>query len=471
MNEHNYGATHPGLVRKNNEDAFFVQPVLGGAFTAACVIDGVGGYEGGEVAAQLAKEVFTDYLRIASGEVGTMMLEAMVAANDKIIAAKKARPDLADMACVATLVLTDEENNRFHYVHVGDTRLYLYRDGSLVKVSKDQSFVGYLEENGRLSEQEAMNHPKRNEIDKALGFDGGVRNTKDYFDAGSSPFLPGDQLLLCSDGLTDLVPAGNIKDVLQSEKSLREKVETLIHTANEAGGRDNITVIIVTHSRQPLKQRALKPKKKISSATKVVAPATLEKKSKAGPPDPLKTPPGPLQPKGGRKAVLFLAVLCGVLLLALGWLLYRQIQGQNFYRANQPSAEEIDLRKLLAGAKDSVVLEAGLFPAAILLRDTLKLSQDSLIIRGNDTHILASDGFNGAGILLTPSNRFLLLQDLVLENFTIGILAKGQTVQLKNVKFLNCIVPVQYGYSVPVNSPVNVTISDTLFSTKDTLAP
>jgi serine/threonine protein phosphatase PrpC len=101
------------------------------------------------------------------------------------------------------MALVDIANNKFYYTHVGDTRLYLFRD-SLVKVSRDHSFVGFLEDNGKLSEEAAMRHPKRNEINKALGFDAQIAS-KDYIETGESPFLPGDMLLLCSDGLTDMV--------------------------------------------------------------------------------------------------------------------------------------------------------------------------------------------------------------------------------------------------------------------------
>ena len=104
------------------------------------------------------------------------------------------------MACVLTLAVVDIEKNKFYYAHVGDTRLYLFRDNTLVKVSKDHSFVGFLEESGRLTEEAAMQHPKRNEINKALGLGVKFSASDDYIETGESPFLPGDLLLLCSDG-------------------------------------------------------------------------------------------------------------------------------------------------------------------------------------------------------------------------------------------------------------------------------
>ena len=120
------------------------------------------------------------------------------------------------MACVLTLVLADVEENKFYYAHVGDTRLYLLRDNSLVKVSNDHSFVGFLEDNGRLTEEAAMRHPKRNEINKALGFDEEQLLQPDYIETAESPFLPSDILLLCSDGLSDMINQKTITSILTS---------------------------------------------------------------------------------------------------------------------------------------------------------------------------------------------------------------------------------------------------------------
>lgn len=190
MTESFFGITDTGKLRDNNEDNFIAQKVLNKQFIAACVIDGVGGYEGGEIAAQIAHDAILDYLRIPSGDVVTMMKEAVKAANEKIYTEKQQHPDRKQMACVLTLALVDPKNNQFYYAHVGDTRLYLLRGNSLVKVTKDHSFVGFLEDSGRLSEADAMSHPKRNEIDKALGFDAQISINADYIETGNSPFLP-----------------------------------------------------------------------------------------------------------------------------------------------------------------------------------------------------------------------------------------------------------------------------------------
>ena len=143
---------------------------------------------------------------------------AIIAANDKINEEKKEAGINERMACVLTCVVADIKNNKCWYAHVGDTRVYLLRDHSLVKISKDHSDVGFLEESGRLSEEEAMRHPRRNEINKALGFEEDISTPEDFIETGESPFLPGDLLLLCSDGLTDMISSGSIMQVLSFQK-------------------------------------------------------------------------------------------------------------------------------------------------------------------------------------------------------------------------------------------------------------
>ena len=135
----------------------------------------------------------------------------------------------------------------------------LLRDNSLVKVSHDHSFVGFLEESGRLTEENAMNHPKRNEINKALGFDEEKFIEDDYVETGESPFLPGDILLLCSDGLSDMINSRTITGILSSPHSLKEKSNALIDTANLAGGKDNITVVLIENDKSPSQHEATKP--------------------------------------------------------------------------------------------------------------------------------------------------------------------------------------------------------------------
>ena len=255
MAETFFGLTDKGRVRENNEDAVLAQSLAGGRILAGA-IDGVGGYNGGEVAAAIAKEVVAEQVSKAGNADWTKVLSnAFIAANDRIYAEKQQRKDMADMSCVLTVAVIDPTQNKLWYAHVGDTRMYLLRDGSLIKISKDHSFVGFLEDSGRITEEAAMKHPKRNEINKALGFGGDIRLQADYIETGESPFLPGDVLLFCSDGLTDMLGSDEIKAVLQTDESLKQKCSRLIALANEHGGKDNITAVIVQHPKKKNSQQ------------------------------------------------------------------------------------------------------------------------------------------------------------------------------------------------------------------------
>ena len=162
MAQNYFGITDIGKKRTNNEDSFIAKPLPEQGLILACVIDGVGGYEGGEVAAQLTHDAILDRLGKPFSNQKTVLQECLKLANKAIDNEKVATQINERMSCVVTVVLADIQNNKFYFAHVGDTRLYLLRDDSLVKISRDQSFVGFLEDAGKLSEYEAMHHPKRN---------------------------------------------------------------------------------------------------------------------------------------------------------------------------------------------------------------------------------------------------------------------------------------------------------------------
>src|SRR5665213_2320352 len=248
MAEYYYGITDKGKCREKNEDTFFAREIINNRFLVAGVIDGVGGYEGGDIAAGIARSVIMKNLETLSENVIEGLRQAIIAANDKINEEKKVAGINERMACVLTCVVADIKNNKCWYAHVGDTRIYLMRDHSLVKISKDHSVVGFLEESGRLSEEEAMRHPRRNEINKALGFEQDISSPEDFIETGESPFLPGDQLLLCSDGLTDMISSEAIMSRLTSEKDISSKAGSLINAANDAGGNDHITAVLVENN-------------------------------------------------------------------------------------------------------------------------------------------------------------------------------------------------------------------------------
>ena len=242
-----FGKTDVGRQRSNNEDAF-VAELLDENTVLAVVIDGVGGYEGGEVAAEIAQREIPSYLKeFNRGERLELLKQAVVFANNAIFDCGRNDMVRAHMECVLTSAVIDTNRKVIDMVHVGDTRLYQFHHGALRKLSHDHSYVGYCEENGELTEEEAMHHPRRNEISRAVGE--GQHEVSDcgFLESEEFPLLPNSTFLLCSDGLTDLITSMQIVAILEQPLSLEEKVQVLIDAANEAGGKDNVTVVLVEY--------------------------------------------------------------------------------------------------------------------------------------------------------------------------------------------------------------------------------
>ena len=234
------GDTHPGLQREVNEDRFHVD-VARGLFM---VVDGVGGQAAGGKAADLAIALLRARLERETGTIEDRVREAITVANNEIRRMASLRPEWRGMACVLTVAVVDE--GRAVVGHVGDTRLYKLRGGSIEKITRDHSPVGEREDAHELSEVEAMRHPRRNEVYRDVGSDAHQPFDPDFIDLVDVPFEPDAALLLCSDGLTDLVDSTAISDAaMQLAGRPGEVVGSLIHAANEAGGKDNVTVVYV----------------------------------------------------------------------------------------------------------------------------------------------------------------------------------------------------------------------------------
>lgn len=463
MADNFFGLTNTGRVRDNNEDAFIAETVANG-WVLACVIDGVGGYEGGEVAADIAKQTIQRRLQMSLANPVQALKESLLLANENIYQEKLRNKGNDQMACVLTAALVDIKGNQFWYAHVGDTRLYLLRDQSLVKVTKDHSFVGFLEDSGRLSEAEAMTHPKRNEINKALGFDPQIDRQSDYIETGASPFLPGDTILLCSDGLTDLVDNKSMTAILLSQKSLAEKAQDLIDAANVAGGKDNITVAMVNHSKKPVKAKATKPVKKNGSEEEVAASTPTR--------TVIESRPRQSNSKRSSIAVPFLIMLC-VLLAAVAFYLWWQNKNSSGVRPplvqHTLNEGEKKLADSLGLAYDSLNISEQTFGKSVILSDTLFVRQDTLRINGNGVVLNADSTFNGPAILATLNNRLLLLENIVFKNFSTAVVSGGKEVRLKNVQFQNCIVPVQRQLYLPTDSALNGMLKDTFITSRNSL--
>jgi protein phosphatase len=225
--------TDTGRARSANEDSYWVHSPL---FVLA---DGMGGAQAGEVASQTAVGVFSDQGGLPDGP-GTYeeRLAALVAqANERVHTQAQSDDQFAGMGTTLTVAYVGEDD--LAIAHVGDSRFYVLRDGELTQLTDDHSLVGELVRRGQISAEEAEDHPQRSIITRALGIEGEV--VVDHF---SWPVRDGDLFLLCSDGLTGMVPDAGVAEILAGAPSLAVAAQQLVTAANEAGGRDNITVIL-----------------------------------------------------------------------------------------------------------------------------------------------------------------------------------------------------------------------------------
>ena len=231
-----FGETDVGLKRKNNEDAFMLLPDLG-----LCVVaDGMGGAAAGEVASAIfvetTREVFLDS-EDKKADNAEMIERAFELANKRIIADAQIHPEREGMGCTAEIVVFF--GNTFVLGHLGDSRTYRYRDNKLTQLSSDHSYVQDQIDRGFITPGEARTHPMRNIILQAVGV-----NEKVTVDIIQGKTHLGDQYLLCSDGLTDMVEDKAIAEVLSDDRNLETKGKRLVALAKSAGGVDNITVAL-----------------------------------------------------------------------------------------------------------------------------------------------------------------------------------------------------------------------------------
>ena len=239
------GITDVGQKRSHNEDTFFCGTVWDDNHVLAIVIDGCGGHKGGAEAARLTQVGMLQYLNgQVPGDSGLLLKKALVHANNLVHGRRKEVRSLCEMCCVATAVIVDLDTRTLHMVHVGDTRLYASYDGRIIKLSHDHSPIGREEEMGIFTEIQAMNHPCRNIIERAVG----LRELDDdtsYIEQGRFTIAAGLTWLLCSDGLSDMCTSAQISDILREDRPLPQIAWQLVEAANEEGGKDNITVAIL----------------------------------------------------------------------------------------------------------------------------------------------------------------------------------------------------------------------------------
>ena len=222
--------TDTGRQRRENEDSALARaPVF-------VVADGMGGAQAGEVASRIAIEAFEPGLD-GSGSPEERLADRVREANREIY--DRSRTDHGREGMGTTLTAAYLDDGSVAIAHVGDSRAYLFRDGKLTRLTQDHSLVDELVRRGKLTEEQAAEHPQRSIITRALGPEPEVE-----VDTWTYPVRRGDVLLLCSDGLTSMITEQRIAEILGSSSNLEEAADRLIGDANEAGGRDNITVVL-----------------------------------------------------------------------------------------------------------------------------------------------------------------------------------------------------------------------------------
>ena len=300
-------ATDQGLVRGNNEDAFLIDDQR----ALFAVADGMGGHRGGEVASHTAIEA----LRAAIAN-GTALREAIIGANEAVISKAEGDEELTGMGTTLTAILA-VGGNQLLIGHVGDSRAYLLRAGTLHRETDDHSLVEELVREGRLTPEQAESHPQRAIVTRALG-------VTDEIDVDRYPITAeaGDRVVLCSDGLTTMVRERDIERLARAETDPQRLAEALVAAANDAGGEDNTTVVVID-------VLEVDPAAAENPATVAVEHAVPGSRSTvAAAPDP----PDPPVPRAARAAgsrgravratilvLLPLVLILGAATAALGW--------------------------------------------------------------------------------------------------------------------------------------------------------
>ena len=233
-------ASDRGRLRDGNEDRVHVDTSHG----IFVVVDGVGGHAAGEVAATIAVDVIAQRLSRPLWSPEQRVREAIALANNEILAQAGESPARTGMTCVLTVALLTDRVVTVG--HVGDTRLYRLDAHGMRKLTHDHSPVGEREDAGELTETEAMRHPRRNEVFRDVGSAFHAPGDPDFIEIVEAPFDERCALLLCSDGLTDMVSASAIERLIRQHAGEPQRLaEALVLAANEAGGKDNISVIYV----------------------------------------------------------------------------------------------------------------------------------------------------------------------------------------------------------------------------------
>lgn len=333
-------ASHEGMSGKHNEDFLGIFPWQldeKKVFYVGVVADGVGGQTAGEVASHTAVDAVQRYFEGLPGvtDVNKHLEEAILAANEAVYYASQQNPEYAGMS--TTMAIVGILDGRFYSAHVGDSRIYLMRDGRLRQISVDHTWAQEAIEAGLLSPDEAKTHPNRNvirrhlggqlevEVDHRLMLERSLSNEQALASQGTS-LQAGDTLLICSDGLTDMITDASVQETLHRHFfDLETASQELIDKANRAGGRDNITVVLlqIPSSKAPaaVAAGAVSTTGAAARPRPVTTPQTSPMKAPAAVVAPVAVPTQPqvvAQPKKSRAPLLLILGIVVIMLIGAG---------------------------------------------------------------------------------------------------------------------------------------------------------
>lgn len=448
------GNTHPGMRRTENEDTYTCRQLWSPDKALLVVVDGVGGYAGGKRAAAIARESIDQYMQTPKGDTLTMLREAVIFANNRIAEERAQNPKYGEMCCVLTAAVADATAGAAYFVHVGDTRMYRYRKGVLQKLTKDHSFVGLREDAGEITEREAMSHPQRNQILREVGSAIHRIDDEDFMQYGQEELLPGDGLLLCSDGLTDMVTAKQVAEILATTAALNTKVNNIIALANDAGGHDNITVVLLKNNRtkqtvQPTNGTKVKKTVKAKPSTAETSEPVVaqpEQKTEA-------TSETTVIKKAGSNKWVKWNLLVVVLLAASSWFFFSREDSQT-KTPEKNEAASAQTSEDSAGKMPSSIFSgqhaAPSGPVVAKAPDTIKLSATKNIIE-----VQRYADSVGNNLLLMPAKEKVNHFAAVEINKSSG--KAGDTIVIKNLRLKG------FETGIRISIPVHVKLENTFF--------
>ena len=407
-------ATDPGQRRTNNEDLAYVNEREG----LFVVVDGIGGEAAGEVAAKTAVEAIQFRFKDPNGDTEERIREAIALANNRIFQATQARPELTGMSCVLTLAVI--EGRTVTVGHVGDSRLYRVRNHRMEKITLDHSPVGEREDRGELTEAEAMSHPRRNEVYRDVGSEPHQPDDPSFIDIYRTGLPPDAALLISSDGLTDMVPRDEMLRIVEAyDKDPQAVAQALVDAANQAGGKDNITVVFIPGSAFASANG--------HSTTRRMGPLRRQR-----PPAPATQPDSQISRKPIpllRRLPVWAPILAGVLVIGAGLYAFRDRfhtgpsilhvgHGQQYPSINAALADAQD--------GDSIVVAPGIYPENVLLKSGVALRSAKsrgaeIQARGTAVNAQTITGVRISGFRIGPDST---------NTLEIGLLARDAALEI-----------------------------------------